>query len=326
MLKIYKLGKIGNLRSTSLFHAFARLDLFGLILVEPEDTYISLGYFDKAEEILDIQRVKSLQIPIIRREIGGGTVLLAPGQVFYQLVIPKSLSPFKVEDAYRKFSQPVLEVYRRLGVDVEYRPINDIVVKRTQRKISGQGSGDIQRSFVFVGNILLRFDTELMAQILNVPDKGFVKEVLEQNLSWIERETGRMPSFWEVAELFEEEFKKVLPFEGEGEVPPEALKLADQLKESLTSEDCILEDTGRRHRLIKIREGIFLRNKAVEIDGQKLSISMIVQDQIVRFCKLEGLESKVLEREIIGLKYEEESIRNFLEKLSMAWLLPLFWD
>ena len=55
-------------------------------------------------------------------------------------------------------------------------------------------------------------------------------------------------------------------------------------------------------------------------------LSMIVQDQIVRFCKLEGLESKVLEREIIGIRYEEESIRNFLKRLSMAWLLSLFWD
>jgi lipoate-protein ligase A len=100
-VKVYKLGRVGNLRSTTLFHAFASAGLYGLILVEPDDTYLSLGYFDNLQQVVDLERAKALNIPIIRREVGGGTVLLSRGQVFYQLVVPKSLAPFKVENAYK---------------------------------------------------------------------------------------------------------------------------------------------------------------------------------------------------------------------------------
>ena len=325
-MKVYKLGKVGNLLSTSLFHACARLDMFGLILVEPEDTYVSLGYFDNIQEILDLQRIKSLGITVIRREIGGGTVLLAPGQVFYQLVIPKSLTPFKIEEAYRKFSQPVMETYRKLGIGVEYRPVNDIVVKSSQRKISGQGAGDIHKAFVFVGNILLRFNTELMAEVLKVPNKDFVKKVLDENLTWVEREKGAMPDFLEVADILEFEFKKLLPLETCQEIPEEALKLADKLKEELTSEELLFEETGRKHRLIKMREGVFLRNKRMKVNGKELSISMIVEGQVIKFCKLNGLEFENLEKEVVGLNYDQESVKIALERFNAGFLLPLFWD
>jgi lipoate-protein ligase A len=228
-VKVYKLGRVGNLRSTTLFHAFARAGIYGLILVEPDDTYLSLGYFDNLQQVVDLEKAKTLNIPIIRREVGGGTVLLSRGQVFYQLVVPKSLAPFKVEDAYRKFSQPVMETYRQLGIEVEYRPINDIITKGTKRKISGQGAGDIGKAFVFVGNILLRFNTQLMA------------------------------------ELLEKSFRKVLPLEGEGEVPQEIFELADKLKEELTSEETLFEDTGRNHKLLKIREGVFLDRESLKV-------------------------------------------------------------
>ncbi len=268
-VKVYKLGRVGDLRSTTLFHAFAKVGLYGLILVEPEDTYLSLGYFDRLEQTVDLQRAKALSIPIVRREVGGGTVLLSRGQVFYQLVLPKSLAPFKVESAYQKFSQPVMETYRKLGIEVEYRPINDIITKGTKRKISGQGAGDIEKAFVFVGNILLTFDTSLMAELLKVKDKGLLKNLLDENLSWVERETGRLPSFWEVAQVLEMEFRKILPLQGEGEVPSEVLSLADKLKEDLTSEETLFEDTGRNHRLLKIREGVYLERDSLKVVKEK---------------------------------------------------------
>ncbi len=268
-VKVYKLGRVGDLRSTTLFHAFAKVGLYGLILVEPEDTYLSLGYFDRLEQIVDLQRAKALSIPIVRREVGGGTVLLSRGQVFYQLVLPKSLVPFKVESAYQKFSQPVMETYRKLGIEVEYRPINDIITKGTKRKISGQGAGDIEKAFVFVGNILLTFDTSLMAELLKVKDKGLLKNLLDENLSWVERETERLPSFWEVAQVLEMEFRKILPLQREGEVPSEVLSLADKLKEDLTSEETLFEDTGRNHRLLKIREGVYLERDSLKVVKEK---------------------------------------------------------
>ena len=150
-MKVYKLGRVGNLRSTTLFHAFARAGLYGLIIVEPDDTYLSLGYFDNLQQAVDLERAKTLNIPIIRREVGGGTVLLSRGQIFYQLVVPKSLAPFKVEDAYKKFSQPVMETYRQLGIEVEYRPNKRYNHQRHQKKDQRTGGGRHRQSLCICG-------------------------------------------------------------------------------------------------------------------------------------------------------------------------------
>ncbi len=260
-MKAYVLGKLPRMLSTTLFHAMAELGYEGLILCEPEDTYVSLGYFDRAQELIDLKRCKELGLGVIRRQVGGGAVLLAPGQVFYQLVLPKSLVPFKVEDAYRRLSQPVIKAYARLGLDVEYKPINDLVVRESQRKVSGQGAGDIGRLFVFVGNILLRFDPELMAELFNVPEphtRERVRQSLWENIGWLERELGRSFDFQEVASVLLEEFSKDFELEPCTEAPWQALELAERLRKHMTSEETILEDTGRKHTAIKIREGVYV--------------------------------------------------------------------
>ncbi len=247
--------------STTFFHAMAELGYEGLIICEPEDTYISLGYFDRAQDLIDLERCKELGIGVIRRQIGGGAVLLAPGQAFYQLILPKNLVPFKVEDAYKKLSQPVIRAYKRLGLEVEYKPINDLVVKKTQRKISGQGAGDIGKFFVFVGNILLRFDPDLMAELFNLPNqkvRNMVRQSLWENIGWLERELKRRFDFQEVAGVLLEEFSKEIDLEIKQKVPEDALELAEGLRKEMTSEETILEDTGRRHEAIKIREGVYV--------------------------------------------------------------------
>lgn len=260
-MKAYLLGKLPRILSTTLFHAMALLGYEGLIICEPEDTYISLGYFDRAYELIDLKKCKDLGIGIIRRQTGGGAVLLSPGQIFYQLILPKEVVPFKVEDAYRKLSQPVIRAYARLGLEVEYKPINDLVVKSSQRKISGQGAGDIGKFFVFVGNILLRFDPDLMAELFNLPNKYTrekVRQSLWENISWLERELCRVFSPREVTEALLEEFSKDFSLEVCEEVPQEAIEFADRLREEMSSEETLFEDTGRRHHLIKIREGVYV--------------------------------------------------------------------
>jgi len=330
-MKIYRAGKLENLRSITLFHAMARLGYEGLIITTPAETYASVGYFDKTQDILDLERCKELGIPVIRREVGGGAVLLHEGQVFYQLIMKKNRAPFKVIDAYKKFSQPVINVYKRLGVEVEYRPINDLVVKRNKKKISGQGAADIEDSFVFVGGILLRFNTELMSKIFKVPEEKFrdkVHKSLEENVTWVERETGRFPSYEEVEELLVEEFSKIIPFEGESEIPEEALELADKLKEEFTSEEVLFEDTGRKHRAIKLREGVYLRTAVHKAKGGLIRTEVYTDGERIESVKIYGdftlypKESlKELEEKLKGVRFVPEEIEkvaeDFLKKVDM---------
>ncbi len=297
-MKVYLLDNQENLRSITLFHAMARLGYTGLIITQPAQTFVSLGMLDNLSQIVDYEACRELNIPIIRRETGGGTVLLSQGQVFYQLVLPKGVVPFKVTDAYSLLSQPVIRVYRRLGLTAQFRPINDILVDG--KKISGQGSGDIGRCFVFVGNILIEFDTELMAKVFKLPSphlRHAVKEALDENITWLKRYIKDPITFEEIAHLLVEEFSKDLPLDGISQVPSDALELADQLKEELTSYECLFEDTGKRHNLIKIREGVFLKN-------------IVINDKVGALFIDNGVIKKVWGpfEDVVGFEYQRESL------------------
>jgi len=323
-MKIYRAGEQENLRSITLFHAMARLGMEGLIITTPTDTYVSVGYFDKTDEIIDLQKCRELNIPVIRREVGGGAVLLHPHQVFYQLILKKSRVPFKVIDAYKHFSQAVIRAYERLGVEVEYRPINDIVVKRNKKKISGQGAADIGEMFVFVGGILLRFNTELMSKLFKVPEEKFRDKLyksLEENLSWVERETGRLPSYEEVEEALVEEFSKLVPFEGEAEIPKEAYELADKLKEEFTSQEVLLEETGRKHRAIKLREGVYLRTSLHKARGGLIRAEVWTDGERIQRVKIYGDFTlypkdslRKLENALRGVSFDREEVKKKVEE------------
>ncbi len=347
-MRIYLAGRQGNLRSITLFHALARLGYEGLVITSPEDTYVSVGYFDRTQEIIDVDRCRERGIPIIRREIGGGAVLLDRDQVFYQLIIKRNSGrlPFRIEEAYRRFSVPVIETYRRLGVETEYRPINDIVVKKNQKKISGQGAADIGELFAFVGGLLLRFDTKLMAELFRVPEEKFrdkLYQSLEENVTWVERETGRLPSYEEVEKILIEEFSKVVDFEGESEIPPEAVSLADRLKEEFTSDEVLFEETGRRHRTIKIREGVHVRTAVHKARGGLLRAEVHLWEGAVEEVRISGdftlyPRSSIndLEEMLIGTPYEREAllkkVREFLNREDIEFpgvgeedLLKVLW-
>ncbi len=329
-MKIYRAGRQKNLRSITLFHAMARLGYEGIIIISPEETFVSVGYFDKTEEIVDLKRCKEKGIPVLRREVGGGAVLLDENQVFYQIIIRRRSEklPFKIEDAYRMFSQPVINAYRRLGVETEYRPINDIVVKRNRKKISGQGAADIENSFVFVGGLLLRFNTRLMSELFRVPEEKFrdkLHKALEDNITWVERETGYLPTYEEVEKVLIEEFSKILDFEGESEIPSEAVSLADRLKEEFTSEEVLLEETGRKHRAIKIKEGVYLRTAVHKAKGGLLRSEVYIWEGTIERLRIHGDFTlypkgalRELEESLKGVPFEKElikdKVRGFLEK------------
>lgn len=262
-MKVFRPGQQGNFRSMTVFHALARMGMEGLVLVEPDYPFICLGYFDNASAMVDFEFCARNNLAVMRRELGGGVVLLGPGQLFYQLILKRGdpRMPLGVREAYKKFSLAPIAAYRRLGIEVAYKPINDLVTAEG-RKISGQGAADIGACFVFVGNILLDFDPWLMSRCIKVPDERFrekLRRSLEENLTWVARELGALPKREEVEEILKEEFSRLLgPLEDET-IPPEVWEEADALARHFTSHEFIFTETGRRHPAIKIKEGTYLR-------------------------------------------------------------------
>lgn len=275
MMELYNLGKTPWEESQLIYHALARLGREALVLVSPASPYVCLGFHQDAEQEVDLDFCRSSQIPVFRREVGGGTVYLDGNQLFFQLILNRDHPevPKKKENFYRKFLEPIINTYSRIGITAEYKPINDVIVGG--RKISGTGVGESGDCLIFVGNLILDFNYEMMSRILKTPDEKFrdhVHKTMEENLTTIRREIGPdRASQWSEGDLnsiMVEEFEKLL-----GPFTPKAVDniLADKVKElrSWMFDSGWLIRKGRQtdHREIKIRQGLFVFERTHKAQG-----------------------------------------------------------
>ena len=268
-MKLYNLGKVPWQQSQLIYHALAYLGRESLVLVSPASPYVCVGYHQDADHEVDLAFCRANNIPVFRREVGGGGVYLDGNQLFFQLVLRKGnpLVPASKEAFYRKFLKPVINVYRKIGIPAEYKPVNDIIVE--SRKISGTGVGEIGECIVLVGNLILDFNYKMMARVLNMPDEKFrdkVQKTIEANLSTIRRELGDSSADkWNdetLNSLMVDEFAKVLGRFSSCEKDTELEASADELALRMLDDEWLYRKGKRRKgRSVKISSDVTIYHK-----------------------------------------------------------------
>jgi len=243
-----------------VFHALARMGIEALVIVSPLTPLVSIGYFQDAEQEVDLQYCREMGIPFMRREVGGGTTYLDKNQIFYQLIWKKDNPRFPraIHDIFPLLSEAPIETYRAFGIQAECRSVNDITTKEG-RKIAGEGGGNIGDCLVFVGGILLDFDYKAMSRILKVPDAKFrdkIFKTMEDNLTTMKRELGLIPLRNEVVAVLRKEFEKRLGKLEEAPLNPEMIGKMRELEQWMTSNKFLYKKTHKIPRGVKIKGGL----------------------------------------------------------------------
>jgi len=178
-LRVIDAGQVDAVASQALWHGIAagmEPDASPtLSLCRPAQAYVSIGFHRRLDEV-DADACRAEGLPVLRRRIGGGPVLIDSDQLFFQLILPVRRAPAGVERLYAMALEPAAEAFRALGLDARVDGLNDIAVG--VRKISGTGAGQIGEAVVVVGNVIFDFDHERMARILAVPDARMRAECL----------------------------------------------------------------------------------------------------------------------------------------------------
>lgn len=86
-----------------------------------EPKTLSIGYFQRLEKEIDIEKVRSSQIGLVRRATGGRGVL-HDKELTYSVVVPESHPnmPKTVTEAYKVISTGLLEGFKALGFDAYF--------------------------------------------------------------------------------------------------------------------------------------------------------------------------------------------------------------
>ncbi|NPV70730.1 MAG: lipoate--protein ligase family protein [Firmicutes bacterium] len=318
-MKIFRLGLVPPAFSQAVYHALAREGIESLVILSPASSYVCVGYFQNPHNCVDLEFCQSEGIPVIRREVGGGVVLLDSNQVFYQLILRRGnpLLPGTVAEMYERFSGPPVATYNALGVPARHRPVNDIVTL-DGRKVSGQGGADIGPSQVFVGNIILDFDYDTMVRALRVPDEKFrdkVYKTMKDNLTTLKRELGEAPPRRKVEDVLIGEFEKMLGPLHEESLSPEFLQKVRAMEEYLASREFLFRE-GARPRGVTIREGVRLGRADYKAPGGLITAEVEAGDGTIRWLSLSGDftfhpkdEFDGLAAAVSGLPPEKEAVK-----------------
>jgi lipoate-protein ligase A len=293
-MNLYDLGHVPWLESQLIYHALPRLGMEGLIFLAPAEPYVCLGYHQDAEQEVDLAYCHEAGIPVFRREVGGGAVFLDGQQIFYQLVIHKDnpLAPRDKVEFYERFLAPVVHTYRDLGVDVRYRPINDIITAEG-RKISGNGAAEIGDYSILVGNLIVDFDYETMVRVLRVPDAKFRDKVfksLRENLTTLKRELGEAPPSSVMLDTLLGNFESVLGPLDPAELPGSVFDKVAELAKTFTSEEWLLKP-GKRFRegrRVKIAEGVEVTQRVHKAPGGLIRATVEAQQGQIMAVGLSG--------------------------------------
>ncbi|MCF7872905.1 MAG: lipoate--protein ligase family protein [Candidatus Omnitrophica bacterium] len=82
---------------------------------------ISLGRFQKAEKVLNLESCRKDNISIVKRITGGGAIYHNRDELTYSLVCAAKFFPASsVKDSYQKITNFILKTYRSLGFFAQY--------------------------------------------------------------------------------------------------------------------------------------------------------------------------------------------------------------
>jgi lipoate-protein ligase A len=306
MLKLLQLNHLHGQQSMLVFHALARMGFEGVVIVSPDVPLASIGYFQDASKEIDLAYCAAHGIPVMRREVGGGATYLDRDQVFYQLIWRKGNPQFpsRVKDVFAELSQPAIETYHDFGIETCFRPENDIVTK-DQRKIAGEGGGDIGENMVFVGGILMDFDVTTMSNILKVPDEKFrdkVHKTMEEHLTTIKQELGYLPPRDAVVSSLVRHFETLLGPLQPVTLAPDVYIMMHDLEQRFCSDEFLFKKTPRIPKGVKIREGVELLYTTHKARGGLIRTAQEIKENTIQTIGISGDFQFYPKAELSGLE------------------------
>ncbi len=128
---------------------------------------VIIGYFQYADDVVNLEKARELGIKVVRRFTGGGAVYHDLGNINYALAVKYRIE--NVGELYKKYVNGILEALKILGVDPYVENINDVVVQ--DHKVSGTAASFRWNTSFFHGAMLVSTDLNRLGSVLKVSKK-----------------------------------------------------------------------------------------------------------------------------------------------------------
>ena len=193
---------------------------------------ITIGYSQKAEAELDIERCRELDIAIVRRPTGGRALLHA-NELTYAVVAPVSRVPFNqgLKATFQAVSEALLVGLQGLGIQGDlnarkersvpgvtrspacFASLNHCEITVDGKKLVGSAQKRTSKAFLQHGSIIIESDHKLFASLLKFEDEServALQERLMNSTTTLNQVCGQKFSFEEISDALQEGFRKTL--------------------------------------------------------------------------------------------------------------------
>jgi lipoate-protein ligase A len=215
---------------------------------------VLVGYHQSVEQEVNLDEIKKRGWSVGRRPTGGGTIVMGPWQMGWEIYSHSSLLGDTPENALRRSADAVIETLDRMGIKASFRPKNDVEVNG--RKISGIGAFSEGKYIGVTGTILVDFNVDDMLAVMKMSSEKMKDKLYKDfrdRLTWVNRELGRNVEIGEVISQARSSFADVL-----------GIKFVD---EGYTSQE--VEEIEKLNTKYSSSDWVFNIRKTMEGEGVK---------------------------------------------------------
>ncbi|QGA54225.1 lipoate--protein ligase family protein [Sulfolobus sp. E5-1-F] len=172
---------------------------------------VLIGYHQAVEQEVNIEEVRKRGWEIGRRPTGGGTIIMGPWQLGWEIYASNDQLGYTPESAIKIGAEGVIRTLDKLGIKASFRPKNDVEING--RKISGIGAFSEGKYIAVTGTILLDFDVDAMVSVLRLSSEKLKDKLardFKDRLTWINKELLRPIDMEELIKISRDSFAEVL--------------------------------------------------------------------------------------------------------------------
>ncbi len=205
---------------------------------------VTIGYFQRVFDAVNLDYLSSKGIPFTRRITGGGSVYHDEfGEVTYSVVASIDDISRDVLESYKIICSGLVYAIKRLGLSAEFKPINDVVIGG--KKVSGSAQTRKKNTLLQHGTLMYNTDIAALANCLRAPKEKLaahgVKSILER-VTTLTRELNRVVSKDEVIKALVDGFSEALDVDFVVEKPTSGeLELASRLVDKYKSREWVFK-------------------------------------------------------------------------------------
>ncbi|KRU24559.1 lipoyltransferase and lipoate-protein ligase [Clostridium sporogenes] len=280
------------------------------ILWQNEPTIV-IGKHQNTLKEINMNFVKDNNINVVRRNSGGGAVYHDLGNINFTFITKydeKHLLDFKT------FTNPVVYSLGKLNVKAELSGRNDILIDG--RKISGNSQHIYKDRFLHHGTLLFNSELENLVKALNVDNDKILSKGIESIKSRVTNIKEHVKE-----DIFMEEFKEIL-IENIFIWNKSSLKEYNLTNDHINDIEKLMEEKYMTWQWNYGYSPEFNYRNSKRFQGGKVEVLLNIVEGHINECKIYGdflglMDVSEIEKRIIGIKYGEEYIDEFLREIDI---------